>query len=87
MIPNMYLIAGELMLCVMHVSARTLAKQALCIYNDHSDVMAIRQTGWSLLCSNSSQEVIDLGLVAHLSTVNHGYHLFIFLMVIEHHMK
>eukprot|EP00484_Ammonia_sp_Unknown_P000272 CAMPEP_0197022220 /NCGR_PEP_ID=MMETSP1384-20130603/3125_1 /TAXON_ID=29189 /ORGANISM="Ammonia sp." /LENGTH=1795 /DNA_ID=CAMNT_0042450221 /DNA_START=521 /DNA_END=5908 /DNA_ORIENTATION=- len=69
MIPNMYLIAGELMPCVMHVSARTLAKQALCIYNDHSDVMAVRQTGWSLLCSNSAQEVMDLGLVAHLATV------------------
>jgi len=69
MIPNMYLIAGELMPCVMHVSARTLAKQALCIYNDHSDVMAVRQTGWSLLCSNSPQEVMDLGLVSHLATV------------------
>ena len=55
MIPNMYLIAGELMPCVMHVSARTLAKQALCIYNDHSDVMAVRQTGWALLASNTPQ--------------------------------
>eukprot|EP00485_Elphidium_margaritaceum_P008311 CAMPEP_0202688700 /NCGR_PEP_ID=MMETSP1385-20130828/4170_1 /ASSEMBLY_ACC=CAM_ASM_000861 /TAXON_ID=933848 /ORGANISM="Elphidium margaritaceum" /LENGTH=1808 /DNA_ID=CAMNT_0049343729 /DNA_START=509 /DNA_END=5935 /DNA_ORIENTATION=- len=69
MIPNMYLIAGELMPCVMHVSARTLAKQALCIYNDHSDVMAVRQTGWALLCSNSPQEVMDLALVSHLATV------------------
>eukprot|EP01083_Nonionella_stella_P091619 256215_1 len=69
MIPNMYLIAGELMPCVFHVSARTVAKQALCIYNDHSDVMAVRQCGWSLLCSNTAQEVMDLGLVAHLATV------------------
>merc|ERR1712228_187928 len=69
MIPNMYLIAGELMPCVFHVSARTLAKQALCIYNDHSDVMAVRHCGWSMLCSNTPQEVMDLALVSHLATV------------------
>eukprot|EP01083_Nonionella_stella_P209121 758332_1 len=69
MIPNMYLIAGELMPCVFHVSARTVAKQALCIYNDHSDVMAVRQCGWAMLSSNTPQEVMDLGLVSHLATV------------------
>jgi len=69
MIPNMYKIAGELLPSVFHVSARTLAAHALCIFGDHSDVMACRQTGFALLCSSSVQEVMDLGAVAHLSTI------------------
>ncbi len=69
MIPNMYKIAGELLPCVFHVSARTLATHALCIFGDHSDVMATRQTGFAMLCSSSVQEVMDLGGVAHLSAI------------------
>ncbi len=69
MIPNMYKIAGELMPCVFHVSARALAAHALNIFGDHADVMACRQTGFAMLCSNSVQEVMDLALVAHLATL------------------
>ena len=69
MIPNMYKIAGEFLPCVFHVSARTLAAHALCIFGDHSDVMACRQTGFAMLCSSSVQEVMDLGAVAHLSAI------------------
>ena len=69
MIPNMYKIAGELLPCVFHVSARALAYHALNIFGDHSDVMACRQTGFAMLCSNSVQEVMDLAAVAHLSTI------------------
>jgi pyruvate-ferredoxin/flavodoxin oxidoreductase len=69
MIPNMYKIAGELLPGVFHVSARTLAAHALCIFGDHSDVMAVRQTGFALLASGSVQEVMDLGGVAHLSAI------------------
>ena len=69
MIPNMYKIAGELLPCVFHVSARALAYHALNIFGDHSDVMACRQTGFAMLASNSVQEVMDLALVAHLSTL------------------
>ncbi|MCJ7855124.1 pyruvate:ferredoxin (flavodoxin) oxidoreductase [Lachnospiraceae bacterium NSJ-143] len=69
MIPNMYKIAGELLPCVFHVSARALASHALSIFGDHSDVMACRQTGFALLASNSVQEVMDLGAVAHLSAI------------------
>ncbi len=69
MIPNMYKVAGELLPGVFHVSARTLATQALCIFGDHSDVMATRQTGFALLASNSVQEVIDLGGIAHLASI------------------
>lgn len=69
MIPNMYKIAGELLPCVFHVSARTLATHSLCIFGDHSDVMACRQTGFAMLCENSVQEVMDLAAVAHLSTI------------------
>jgi pyruvate-ferredoxin/flavodoxin oxidoreductase len=69
MIPNMYKIAGELLPCVFHVSARAVAAHALSIFGDHQDVMACRQTGFSMLCSGSVQEVMDLGLVAHLSAV------------------
>ena len=69
MIPNMYKIAGELLPSVFHVSARTLAAHALCIFGDHSDVMSCRQTGFALLCSSSVQEVMDLGAVAHLASI------------------
>ena len=69
MIPNMYKIAGELLPGVFHVTARTLATHALCIFGDHSDVMACRQTGFALLCSSSVQEVMDLAGVAHLSAI------------------
>lgn len=69
MIPNMYKIAGELLPTVFHVSARTLAAQALSIFGDHSDVMSTRQTGFALLASSSVQEALDLGAVAHLSTL------------------
>ena len=69
MIPNMYKIAGELLPAVFHVSARTLATHALSIFGDHSDVMACRQTGFALLCSNSVQEAEDLAAVAHLSAI------------------
>ncbi len=69
MIPNMYKIAGELTPTVFHVSARALAAQGLSIFGDHSDVMATRQTGFALLCSNSVQEVMDLALIAHAATL------------------
>ena len=69
MIPNMYKIAGELLPGVFHVTARTVATHALCIFGDHSDVMATRQTGFTLLCSSSVQEVMDLAGVAHLSAI------------------
>ncbi|MBU0995980.1 MAG: pyruvate:ferredoxin (flavodoxin) oxidoreductase [Proteobacteria bacterium] len=69
MIPNMYKIAGELLPCVFHVSARTIATHALSIFGDHSDVMAVRQTGFAMLASGSVQEVQDLALVAHLATI------------------
>ncbi|MGI6734565.1 MAG: pyruvate:ferredoxin (flavodoxin) oxidoreductase [Anaerovoracaceae bacterium] len=69
MIPNMYKIAGELLPGVFHVSARTLATHALCIFGDHSDVMATRQTGFALLASCSVQEVMDLGGIAHLAAI------------------
>jgi pyruvate-ferredoxin/flavodoxin oxidoreductase len=70
MIPNMYKIAGELTSYTMHVTARTLAAQALSIFGDHSDVMACRQTGFALLCSNSVQEAHDLACVAHAATLS-----------------
>ena len=69
MIPNMYKIAGELLPGVFHVSARAVAAHALSIFGDHSDVMAARQTGFALLASGSVQEVMDLGLVAHLAAI------------------
>ncbi|EGG57862.1 pyruvate synthase [Paraprevotella xylaniphila YIT 11841] len=69
MIPNMYKIAGELLPCVFHVSARTLASHSLCIFGDHQDVMSCRQTGFAMLCEGSVQEVMDLAGVAHLSTI------------------
>jgi len=70
MIPNMYKIAGEQLPAVFHVSARSVATHALSIFGDHSDVMACRQTGFAMICSNSVQEVMDLALVAHLATLD-----------------
>ncbi len=69
MIPNMYKIAGELLPCVFHVSARTLASHALCIFGDHQDVMSCRQTGFAMLAEGSVQEVMDLAGVAHLASI------------------
>ncbi len=69
MIPNMYKIAGELLPCAMHVSARTLATHALNIFGDHSDVMACRTTGFAMLCSSNVQEAMDFALLAHISTL------------------
>ena len=69
MIPNMYKIAGELTPTVFHVAARSVATQALSIFGDHSDVMAVRQTGFALLCSASVQEAHDLAAVAHAATL------------------
>ncbi len=69
MIPNMYKIAGELTPCVMHVAARAVAAQGLSIFGDHQDVMAVRQTGWALLSSNSVQEVMDFALIAQAATL------------------
>ena len=69
MIPNMYKIAGELTAAVLHVAARSLAAQGLSIFGDHSDVMAVRQTGFALLASASVQEAHDLALVAQAATL------------------
>ena len=69
MIPNMYKIAGELLSSVIHGSARCVSTHALNIFGDHSDIYACRQTGYAMLCSNNPQEVMDLGAVAHLSTL------------------
>ena len=69
MIPNMYKIAGELLPCVFHVSARTVSTHALNIFGDHSDVMACRQTGFAMLCEGNVQEVMDLSPVAHLAAL------------------
>lgn len=70
MIPNMYKIAGEMLPGVFHVSARTLSAHALSIFGDHSDVMAVRNTGFAMLASSSPQEVMDLGAVAHLTAID-----------------
>jgi len=69
MIPNMYKIAGELTSTVFHIAARAVACSALSIFGDHQDVMACRQTGWAMLSSNSVQEVMDLAIIAHASTL------------------
>ncbi len=69
MIPNMYKIAAEMLPCVFHVSARTVATQSLSIFGDHSDVMACRQTGFAMLAEGNVQEVMDLSAVAHLSAI------------------
>ncbi|MBQ3588635.1 MAG: pyruvate:ferredoxin (flavodoxin) oxidoreductase, partial [Oscillospiraceae bacterium] len=69
MIPNMYKIAGELLPNVIHVSARTVAAHALNIFGDHSDVYSCRQTGYAMLAETNQQEIMDLGAVAHLATI------------------
>jgi len=69
MIPNMYKIAGELTSTVFHVSARSIAAQALSIFGDHSDIYATRQTGFGLICSASVQEVMDIACIAHAATL------------------
>jgi len=69
MIPNMYKIAGELTPVVLHVAARSLACQALSIFGDHSDVMAVRQTGFAMLCAGSVQEAMDFAVIAHAATL------------------
>src|SRR3954454_8759347 len=69
MIPNMYKIAGELTPTVFHVAARAIAAQGLSIFGDHQDVMAVRQTGWAMLASNSVQEIMDFALIAQASTL------------------
>lgn len=69
MIPNMYKIAGELLPCVFHVSARALAAHALNIFGDHADIYAARQTGFAMLASGSVQEVMDLSAVSHLTAI------------------
>ncbi|RPI65518.1 MAG: pyruvate:ferredoxin (flavodoxin) oxidoreductase, partial [Ignavibacteriales bacterium] len=69
MIPNMFKIAGELTSTVFHVSARSIAAQALSIFGDHSDVMATRSTGFAMLASNSVQEVMDFALISQASTL------------------
>jgi pyruvate-ferredoxin/flavodoxin oxidoreductase len=68
-IPNMYKIAGELLPCVFHVTARSLSAHALSIFGDQADVMATRQTGFAMIVSSSVQEVMDLALVAHLASM------------------
>ncbi len=87
MIPNMYKIAGELLPAVFHVSARSLAAQALSIFGDHSDVMSTRQTGFAMLATGSVQEIMDIGSIAHFATFNHEFHSFISLMVSVLHTK
>jgi pyruvate-ferredoxin/flavodoxin oxidoreductase len=69
MIPNMYKIAGELLPAVFHVSARSLAAQALSIFGDHSDVMSCRQTGFAMLATGSAQQIMDLAPIAHLTAI------------------
>lgn len=69
MLPNMYKIAGELLPCVIHVSARTVATHALSIFGDHSDVMGARQTGFCFLASSSVQEAQDMALVSHIASL------------------
>src|SRR5687768_16725925 len=70
MIPNMYKIAGELTPAVFHIAARTLATHALSIFGDHSDVMAVRTTGFSMLFGNNAQEVMDMALIAQSATLS-----------------
>ncbi len=69
MIPNMYKISGELLPAVFHVSARSLAAQALSIFGDHSDVMSVRQTGFAMLATSSAQEIMDIAGIAHLAAI------------------
>lgn len=87
MIPNLYKIAGELLPGVFHVSARSLASNALSIFGDHQDVMSIRQTGVAMLASGSVQECMDLGCVSHLAAIHSRIPFVHFLMDSEHHMR
>ncbi len=87
MIPNMYKIAGELLPGVFHVAARSVSTHALCIFGDHSDVMACRQTGFAMLASGSVQEVMDLGGIAHLAAIKEEFRSFTSSTDSEHHMK
>jgi pyruvate-ferredoxin/flavodoxin oxidoreductase len=87
MIPNMYKIAGELLPAVFHVTVRSVAGHAFSIFGDHQDVMAFRQTGFALLASASVQEVMDLGLVAHLAAIESSLPVLHFLTGFELLMK
>ncbi len=87
MIPNMYKISGELLPGVFHVSARSLAAQALSIFGDHSDVMSTRNTGFAMLATGSVQEIMDLAAVAHLTAIKSRIPFFIFLMGSGHRPK
>ena len=69
MIPNMYKMAGELLPAVFHVSARSLAAQALSIFGDHSDIYSTRQTGFAMLATGSVQEIMDIAGIAHLAAI------------------
>ncbi len=69
MIPTLYKLAGQLMPFVLHVAARTVATHALSIFGDHSDVMAVRQTGCAMLCASSVQEAQDFALISHIATL------------------
>ena len=73
MLPNMYKIAGELTPTVFHVTARSVACQGLSIFGDHGDVMAARQTGWAMLCSQNVQEAQDMALIATQATLAFTY--------------
>jgi pyruvate-ferredoxin/flavodoxin oxidoreductase len=77
MIPNMYKMAGELLPAVFHVSARSLAAQALSIFGDHSDVMSTRQTGFAMLATSSAQEIMDIAAVAHIHKIKDTIHAFL----------
>lgn len=87
MIPNMYKISGELLPAVFHVSARSLAAQALSIFGDHSDVMSTRQTGFAMIATGSVQEIMDLAPVAHLSAIKTRIPFLHFLTDSALHMK
>ena len=77
MIPNMFKIAGELTSTVFHVSARAVAANALSIFGDHSDVMAVRSTGFGLLAANSVQEIMDMALISQATTLEARFPSFI----------
>ncbi len=81
MLPNMYKIAGELLPTVFHVAARSVTTNALSIFGDHSDVMAVRQSGFAMLAEGTVQEVMDLSIVAHLAALEASLPFVNFLMV------
>ena len=84
MIPSMYKIAGELTPTVFHIAARTIATHCLSIFGDQSDVMACRQCGWAMLCSNTVQEAHDLALIAHAATLRIARAISAFLRRFSH---